>query len=515
MRKKTIILLVLAIFFINNNIVNAKSINEIGVGDYIKMEPTSSSVNISSSLTGCQNNQTIAPNKLNMWRVIRKNDNGTIDIISNNVSSEELNICGETGYRNLISILNTVAEFYKNDMFTINARHMGFKNQTKVIIGELYNDTLSTNQSNNNGIFETSGGGDLLYQNDYDLTNSAIGTLTAKKIDGTITSYWLASRNYYANSGVGYSYGARTVGNSGAVGGSTLFYKDHAEIGSNDFGYSVRPILTLKEALFLGSGDGKSETTAYELKPSNQEILNLIVKNFENNKSYFKTKQNYEEFSEIINEFTLSVSENKLVINSQDKENVLIDFDGTLFFFEPNLTNNYDDLNTYASNYAYYCYYGLLYAVGNYRGYTNEEIYEALEKVNFNFKDITIKNVPLAGNYDTNNFFITLKSNYDENAKNGNKINVVPTFKINIDNYTLKDLSIDFIDATNIIHDETIKEKITRYIRETIKGEDENGKKNNRRIYFLIGFGVLIVLIIFFIIFSKEKKKPKKEIESL
>ena len=529
MRKKTIILLVLAIFFINNNIVSAKSINEIGVGDYIKMKPTSSSMNVSSSLTGCQNNQVIEPNSLNIWRVISKNADGTVDVISNNVSKEELTICGELGYRNLISILNTVAGFYKNDMFTINARHIGYKNQTKVINGELYSKTLSTNQSNNNGIFEVSGGGDLQYQNDYDLTNSAIGTLTAKKPDGTITSYWLASRNYYANSAAGFSYGARIVGNSGAVGGSTLLYIDHGERGENDFGYSVRPILTLKESLLIGSGDGKSESTAYELKPSNQEILNLIVKNYENNKSYFKTKQDYVVFSEIINGITLSTKDTKLVISNNGKQSVLINFDGTMFTFEPNLENNYNDLDAYATADTFYSYYGLLYAIGNYRGYSNDEIFEALKKVKFSVEDISIKKIPLVGDYDANGFEINLNDNYHEEAKTGNKINVAPFFKINIDNYDLKDLSGDYIDATKVIKKDTPMEKfesfleetidkdgkITRFIRETIKGEDENGKKNNRRIYFLIGFGVLIVLIIFFIIFSKEKKKPKKEIESL
>ncbi len=515
MRKKGIVLLTILVFLLSINVVEAKSINEIGVGDYIKMKPTSSSMSVSSSLTGCQSNQTINPSELDLWRVISKNADGTMDVISNNVSSFELAVCGEIGYRNLISTLNTVASFYKNEMFTTNARHMGYMNQTKVIAGKLYSDTLSTNQSNNNGIFETSGGGDLLYQYDYDLTNSAVGTLTAKKPDGTITSYWLASRNYYANSAAGYSYGARIVGNSGAVSGSTLLYIDHGEQGANDFGYSVRPILTLKESLLIGSGDGKSENTAYELKPSNQEILNLIVSNFENNKSFFKSKKDYTVFTEIINGITLSTKDSKLVISNNGKESVLIDFDGTIFTFEPNLENNYNDLDAYATADAYYAYYGLLYAIGNYRGYSNDEVFEALKKVEFSVEDISIKKVPLVGNYDTNNFFITLIANYDESAKSGNKINIAPTFKINIDNYSLKDLGIDYIDATNVVHDETMTEKITRYIRETIKGEDEEGNKNNRRIYVLIGICVLIVLIIIFMIFSKEKKKPKIEIESL
>ncbi len=515
MRKKGFFFFSLIMFFMGSNIVSAKSINELELGDYIKMTPTSSSTSISSSLTGCGGNQTINPSELNLWRVIKKNDDGTIDVISNSVSKEELSLCGEVGYRNLINSLNTIANYYKNDMFTVNARHMGYKNQTNVIVGDLYKGTLSTNQSNNNGIFETSGGGDLLYQSDYDLTNSAVGTLTAKKADGTITSYWLASRNYYANSAAGYSYGARIVGNSGAVSGSTLTFVDHGETGNNEFSYSIRPILTLKGSLLIGSGDGKGENTAYQLKPSNKEILDLIVRNFENNKNYFKTKKDYTVFSEIINGITLSAKDTKLVINSNGKEDVLVDFDGTIFNFEPNIENNYDDLNQYATADAYYTYYGLLYAIGNYRGYSNEDIYDALGKVKFSVEDISVKSVPLVGNYDTNNFSITIKANYDESAKNGNKINVAPTFKINIDNYDLKDLSVDFIDATNVVRDESTADKITRYIRETIKGEDEEGNKNNRRIYIIIGICVLIVLIILFMIFSKEKKKPKIDIESL
>lgn len=504
MRKKIFVLLAVSIFFVGNNVVNAKSINEIGTGDYIKMKPSSTSMSVSGALTGCQTSQIINPSELNMWRVIRKNDNGTVDVVANNVSKEELFICGETGYRNLIAILNTVAGYYANDMFTNSSRHIGYKNQTNTISGTLYNNTLSTNQSENNGIFEDSGGGDLLYQEDYDLTNSAIGTLTAKTIDGTITSYWLASRNFYSNSAVGYSYGARVIGNSGAVSGSTLSYVDHGENGSNNYSYSVRPILTLKETILLGSGDGKSENTAYELKPNNTEILNFIVKNFEDNKSYFKTKKEYTIFSEIIDEINLTVSENKLVINKKDKEKeeVVINFDGTMLTFEPNLENNYSDLNRYLTSYAYYTYYALLYTIGNYRGYSNDEIFEALEKVKFSVEDITINSVPLVGNYNTNQFEITLNDNYDESAKSGNKINIAPSFKINIDDYDLKDLSINYIDATNIIHEETLLEKIVRYIKEN-------------KFYVIIGLGILVILIILFIVFTKGKKKSKIEIDSL
>lgn len=512
MRKKGIVLLALTMFLIGSNVVSAKSIEELELGDYIKMTPTNTSGSISTTVTGCQTNQSINPSELNLWRVISKNENGTIDVVSNFVSQDELTICGEIGYRNLISALNTAASFYKNDLFTVNARYIGYKNQTSSILGDLYKDNLSTSHSNNNGLYETIGGGDLLYQSDYDLTNSAVGSLTAKKKDGTITSYWLASRNYYANSAAGYSYGARIVGNSGAVSGSTLSFVDHGESGSNEFSYSIRPILTLKETLLIGSGDGKSENTAYSLKPSDKEILALIVKNFENNKSYFRTKKDYTIFSEIINEITLSTTDNKLVISSNGKESVLIDFDGTIFTFAPNIENNYDDLNKYATASSYYTYYGLLYAIGNYRGYTNDEVFEALKKVDFSVEDINIKSVPLVGKYDANNFEIKLNANYDESAKEGNKINVAPSFRINIDNYDLKDLSIDFIDATNIVKDETTMDKITRYIRETIKGEDKEGKKNNRRYYILFGLLILAVIIVLFIIFSKEKKK-KQEIE--
>lgn len=502
MKKKGIVLLALGMFLISNNDVNAKSINELELGDYIKMTPSSTSNNVSTILTGCQNNQIINPSELNLWRVIRKNEDGTLDVVANFVSKEELSICGEVGYRNLINTLNTIASYYKNDMFTINTRYMGYKNQTYSISGELYNDNLSTTNSSNNGIFETLGGGDLLYQEDYDLTNSAVGTLTAKKSDGTITSYWLASRNYYVNSAAGYSYGARIVGNSGAVSGSTLSFVDRGKNGNNDFSYSVRPILTLKENLFIGSGDGKSENTAYGLKPSNEEILNYIVKKFENNKDYFKTKNEYIVFSEIINGITLSTKDNKLVINSIGKENVLVDFDGTSFTFEPNLENNYDDLNKYATADAYYTYYGLLYAIGNYRGYSNDEVFESLEKADFSLESIKIDSVPLIGKYDTNYFEIKLNNNYPESAVSENRINIAPSFKINIDEYKLKDLNSNFVNATNVIKPDTLKEKITKFLKENKK-------------YVFIAVGIIFVFLILFFVFSKEKKKTKTEIESL
>ena len=73
-------------------------------------------------------NQTINPSELDLWRVIKKNEDGSIEVISENTSNEEIHFYGKTGYINYIGVLNEIARAYKNE---VGSRYMGYNGQTE------------------------------------------------------------------------------------------------------------------------------------------------------------------------------------------------------------------------------------------------------------------------------------------------------------------------------------------------------------------------------------------------
>lgn len=214
--------------------------DNVNIGDYISYTPTRTSYTISASQTGCTNtstcggidadgNQIINPNELNLWRVIRKNANGTIEIVSENVSSTVVYFYGGKGYVNFIGGLNTIASSYETEGITSGSRHMGYSNQIE------YCSSLSNCSD------------DTAYSSDTNLVTSAIGFLEAMPIkSNTNASYWIASRYIYA--GNNNYRGGRFIGNDGEI--NKAFY-DLVIIGINEFAGNqrIRPIVILKSGI--------------------------------------------------------------------------------------------------------------------------------------------------------------------------------------------------------------------------------------------------------------------------
>ena len=68
------------------SIKTAMRIGSIKVGDYVSMTPTATSYTPPSSITGYAGLQnTLNPSELNLWRVIKVNDDGTVEMVSDNV----------------------------------------------------------------------------------------------------------------------------------------------------------------------------------------------------------------------------------------------------------------------------------------------------------------------------------------------------------------------------------------------------------------------------------------------
>ena len=86
--------------------------NILEVGNYIKMIPTSTSYSMSAGPSGTYNQDTINPSELDLWRVIRKNADGTIDVVSEYVSSGNVAFAEEQGYQSLVGLLNHASSSY-------------------------------------------------------------------------------------------------------------------------------------------------------------------------------------------------------------------------------------------------------------------------------------------------------------------------------------------------------------------------------------------------------------------
>lgn len=240
-----------------------KCIKKFEVGDYVKMTPTSTSFTTDTKYTGYSSSQTINPSELNLWRIIKINDDGTIEMISEYVSSVNIIFYGKTGYLNYVGYLNTIAKQYENSKYTVGSRMIGYNGQTEYITDASKITTtapwLYDTKDNSN---ESLGGGDILYETDLNLVKDALGTVSTSKVgDSTKESkfYYLASRFYDYSDNNNYALQVRFVNMEGEV-HYPLYYH-----GINGFGDNqgnpptyIRPIVILKAGL-IPNGSGTSD----------------------------------------------------------------------------------------------------------------------------------------------------------------------------------------------------------------------------------------------------------------
>ena len=208
------------------------------------MTPTSTSYKIDSSLTGYTSaEQTINPSELNLWRVIRINSDGTVDMVSEYVSS--INVCfyGTTGYAKLVGTLNTIASQYTNSKYTTGSRHIGYSNQTQNLSSFNASSAPATSSTSDSttSAQEAKGTGDKGYQTDYDLVTTAIRTRVAYKV-GTTTArtYWLASRYFDYSGSTKWSYRGR-ISLGGSLNDSRLAYYDSGSVRGERSGLCRSP----------------------------------------------------------------------------------------------------------------------------------------------------------------------------------------------------------------------------------------------------------------------------------
>ena len=236
-----------------------KPISLVEVGDYIRMTPTSTSYTLANELSGCDGTSntciqnTINPSELNIWRVIKKNEDGTIEVVSEYVSSEPVFLYGKVGYMNYVGALNTVAAQYTNEKYVERTRHMGYSNQI-----EYCEEYSSAKCPSDHG-----------WEVDFELVKEVIGYSELLKPNGEeINNHFLAGRN---NAGSRYVsvYGINNTLSS-KFSSWLLYVNEDGYEGITPYTAKretapVRAILTLKKDIKLTGGDGKSKETAYQL----------------------------------------------------------------------------------------------------------------------------------------------------------------------------------------------------------------------------------------------------------
>ena len=105
---------------------------EVKVGDYVDYTPnvTSTSYSLLGAQSGYSSDQTIAQESLK-WRVLRKNADGSIDLIAD-PTSKNVYFKGALGYNNGVYLLNDICEkLYSNTGKNVTARSVNLDDMEK------------------------------------------------------------------------------------------------------------------------------------------------------------------------------------------------------------------------------------------------------------------------------------------------------------------------------------------------------------------------------------------------
>ncbi len=249
--------------------VEFKTISEFSeakLGDYVSYTPSKTNYEITSDLTGYNTVQSINPSELNLWRIIRKNSDGSIEMVSEYTSSNQVSFYGKEGYKNYIGSLNTIAKQYETEGITISSKYFGFDGQTERIEDESmlnksrpWTENTTTNNSARKSLRETQGEVDRLYLTDLALIKKIFNRVETPKVNepNTLSHYWIASRYFGAGNDVNWDFRIRSSNNICDVYGYFYGYLEHS------YSYPIRPIITLKAEIKI-SGDG-SESNPWKV----------------------------------------------------------------------------------------------------------------------------------------------------------------------------------------------------------------------------------------------------------
>ncbi len=256
--------------------------DDVHIGDYISITPTSRSYTISKDVTGYTNNQTINPSELKKWRVLRKIGYGRVEVISDTMSSKPVRFKGLQGYVNLVSTLNEISKQYTDGINVRATRHLGYRegeyNTPSLLIENTEKLTQTTKPWDSSisypwgesvgvmcyaGTKEPLGWGDCGYFEDYKDVVFALGNFEVKIVNGSTpiasTGVWLSSRYYGFPAVNSWGFAGRmSSGNGEPKLGWLVRYENGRMTENSAIGY-IRPILELKSLSTIKNGTGTKD----------------------------------------------------------------------------------------------------------------------------------------------------------------------------------------------------------------------------------------------------------------
>ena len=288
----------------------------IEVGDYVNYtyDQKTTGYSLLSAQSGYTSNQTVSQKSGIKWRILNIHENGTVDLIADNASTDQtIYFQGALGYNNSVYLLNDICkELYSNSTLGITARSINIEdiesqmNETGIAARDAYTTngvqygktkTYTGNSAyypnlyakekgsgidiaevKTNGIGESDNG----YTSPTTETSSKASSLTITQtyyyfsntpanyfkdynessstvrdmLFNTGTAYWLASRYVACTSTIAY-FGLHCVG-SADLGGYGLFYSSGAAFNP---AYRLRPVVSLGSNIKIEACEGENNST--------------------------------------------------------------------------------------------------------------------------------------------------------------------------------------------------------------------------------------------------------------
>ena len=232
-------------------------------GDYISYTPTAQTFSMTTAQTGYGSSQSFnTASYTGLWQVLYNDSTHGLQIISAD-SVADFYLKGKVGYNNVVSTLNAFSKKYENSSYTItdSGRILG-TNPTNSSEDTTSNVTLrfSFNSSTNSGAKQA----DTRYTTDYEAMKNATNQ-SSSGIQDINGYYWIASRREYDDSEVAY-FSVYAISGDGEVDYRSLY--DIYEYGNSyeyEYGYGVRPIVTIKNGVKAIRGNGSS-TNPYQIR---------------------------------------------------------------------------------------------------------------------------------------------------------------------------------------------------------------------------------------------------------
>lgn len=293
-----------------------RTLKDLKIGDFVDYKPDASEpyTGMTEAATGSTetSDNSIAQEDLR-WRILSINDDGTVDLISSSPTSQYISFYGAKGYNNSVYLLNDIcAKLYSNSSLGAIARNINLEDDIEPKMnstGIAYRDSYEKGQtyaygnvvtydSNRyypnlyakeigSGIDTGVARGDGITKNDSYYSSPTDETSTQAVKSLTVTSdyyFFYVGSSYFDdqtwydmvfNTSSYYWLGSRCVRASSSNAGFFLRFVSDGGLRNYDLfnssddstnrTASFCPIVSLKSNIRVGSGDGESPDTAYQL----------------------------------------------------------------------------------------------------------------------------------------------------------------------------------------------------------------------------------------------------------